>query len=93
MRAISVLKNQSLFDIAIKEYGSVYAVTWLLEDNPTLKSIVDNVYEGDELLIRDQKHNAQVQLYLSPYKIATLPSTGRADGIGFMKVETDFLVS
>ena len=92
MRVIKVIKNQSLLDIALQEYGSVNGAFWLVEDNDKLLGITDNVFENDELNIRDEVINVGAKAYLEPHDITTVEGA-RGEGIGFMRIETDFIVS
>lgn len=90
MRNIEVKYGQSLFDIALQYYGSIEAVFWIVEDN-NLNGIVDNVYEGDSLQIRDTLMNKQIVTELSKVTVATIYNeSDRASGIGYMQVERDF---
>lgn len=90
MRNIEVKYGQSLFDIALQYYGSIEAVFWIVEDN-NLNGIVDNVYEGDTLQIRDTVMNKQIVTELSKVAVATIYNeSDRASGIGYMQVERDF---
>lgn len=51
MREITVNFGQSLFDIAVQEYGGTEGVWWLIEDNNL--SLDAKVKSGNKLLIRD----------------------------------------
>lgn len=92
MQTIKVKHNQSLADIAIQEYGKIEGLFLLVEDNPNLNGVTDNVFLGDELLIRDNAINAQMKEYLSPHDIATVKGA-RGEGIGYMRIGTDFIVN
>lgn len=90
MKVVEIKYGQSLFDIAIQEYGSVEGVFWLVEDN-NLSGIVDNVYEGDTLNVRETIINKQVITDLREKTIATLYSDKeRAQGLGYMEIERNF---
>ena len=90
MRIIQVKKNQSLFDIAVQEYGSFYGVHWIVEDNEDINSVLDNVFENDTLLMRNEVMNGQVKKHLSSFTIATINDAVRTSGIGFWAIEKDF---
>ena len=92
MRIIKVKKNQSLADIALQEYGDIEGVFHLVNDNPELNGITDNVFENDELNIRDEVINQQVKRFLEPTVISTAEDA-RGQGIGYMRIETDNIVS
>ena len=92
MRVIKVIKNQSLLDIALQEYGSVNGAFWLVEDNDKLLGITDNVFENDELNIRDEVINEKMKNYLAPHDLATVKDS-RATGIGYWRIEKTFKVN
>ena len=92
MQTIKVKHNQSLADIAIQEYGSIEGLFLIVEDNPTLNGITDNVFFDDELLIRDKAINSQMKNYLATETIATVKGA-RGEGIGYMRIGTDFIVN
>lgn len=93
MRTIIVQEDQSLMDIALQEYGSVEAVQWIVEDNPgTIDSIVENLYYGMLLNIRDEVMDGSVKQALQGKKIATMDNTTHAEGIGFERIEIDMKV-
>ncbi len=91
MRIIKVKKDQSLADIALQEYGHVEGVFFLVEDNATLIGITDNIYEGDQLIIREEQINAPMQTFLADYIIATAKGA-RGCGIGYWTIGVDFEV-
>lgn len=92
MRSIEVKIDQSLADIAIQEYGDVSGLIYLVQDNPNLLGITDNVYPGDILIIRNKAINTQMVTYLRPFEIATVKGS-RGEGINYWAVEVDFIVS
>ena len=92
MRTIKVKKDQSLMDISLQEYGNVEGVFLIVEDNDKLIGITDNVFAGEELLIRDNAINKRMADYLSPNEIATVKDA-RGSGIGYMRIGIDFKVS
>lgn len=53
MKKCTVQYGQSMWDIAIQEYGHVDGVFLLVKDNPNY-SITDVPVPGEELLIRDE---------------------------------------
>jgi hypothetical protein len=92
MRVIKVIEDQTLLDVAVQEYGNSEGVFWLVEDNPNLNGITDNIFKGDELLLRDKKINKNMVNFLSEYSIATAKDA-RGEGIGYWIVGNDFIVS
>lgn len=91
MHNTTVKRDQSLFDIALQEYGHIAGIYMLLEDNPNLIGPTDNIYEGDQLLIRETVINSQMANYLRPYNIATVMNA-RGEGVGYWAIEVDFKV-
>ena len=89
-KKVVVLPGQSLFDLALQEYGSVDGVFDLIERNK-LNGPTDNVYPKEELELSDEKTAPRIHRYLSTFDLGTLEE--RADGIGWMQVERDFVVS
>jgi hypothetical protein len=54
MRKAIIEEQQSIYDVAIQEYGTVEAVFLLLADNPgLLSSLDDHLNAGDVLEIQD----------------------------------------
>ena len=92
MRIIKVKKDQSLFDIALQEYGHIEGVYFLVEDNSSLIGITDTLHGGDELSIRETKINRPMKDFLTPYELATAKdATG--EGIGYWTIGKDFSVT
>lgn len=91
MRTINAKKHQTLFDIALQEYGDAQGVFWLVEDNGLL-GVVDTLKDNQPLKIRPQAVNAAMRDYLRPYEIAT-GETARGQGVGFWFVQDDFVIS
>ncbi len=92
MRTIKVKKGQSLTDIALQEYGHIEGLFLLVADNTTLEGITDNVFMDEELLIGDTPINSQMRDFLADYTIATIENA-RGEGIGYWRVNKDFIVS
>lgn len=92
MPSIKVKQDQSLVDVALQEYGSVYGVFRLVEDNTRLLGPTDTLFEGDSLHIRTDKIHPQRVDYLRQTGIATAKgATG--EGIGYWTIGRDFVVS
>ncbi len=51
--AVSIKPGQTLFDIALQEYGSFAAISLLLEDNRGVFTDITNIPAGTPLFIRD----------------------------------------
>lgn len=51
-RQVEILEGQTVLDICIQYYGSVEALRFILEDNPSLE--VENAQAGDLVFIRPQ---------------------------------------
>ncbi len=92
MNKIVAKHKQSLFDIAIEQYGSMEAVEWLVEDNESLNSIIDTVYAGDVFLIRDAVMNKPVQKELEYHEVVSGGIETHPEGVGFWGIERDFII-
>lgn len=66
---ITVLPDQTLQDIAIQEFGSLEALSWLLEDNQDVLDIEKP--EGKKLLIRPQVYDQSIVDYFENTIIVT----------------------
>lgn len=91
-----VKDRQSILDLALKFYGDLQKLDWLMEDNPTLIfSPTANVYEGEMIEIREGYfiNDLQQELLQRGQEIATLTqNSDRAKGIGFMRIRKDFKI-
>lgn len=65
MKSIKVGNNQSIWDIAIQEYGSYDAVKQLMIDNPTKCDFENSISAGTELFISGEPTNKATVDYLS----------------------------
>lgn len=84
--------GQSLLDLAIQFYGDIQGIYWILQDNPQLQSMIDNIRAGDKIKIRASQIDKQVVAKCAQYGVFTL-AQDRAEGIGFWKIGADFSVS
>ena len=75
-------------DIANEYYGSIEGVWWIVEDN-NLPSFLVSPY-GININVRDDYKNKKTRDLL--FNVAT-GDEERPNGIGFMKIETDFIIS
>ncbi len=82
MRSILIKTNQSLFDIALEQYGDVMGVYWLVEDN-NLRSVVDVIEQGKALKIRDEYLNKRLVENIATRGSSTMEATCNTVGIGF----------
>jgi hypothetical protein len=92
IKTIEVEHNQSLFDIAIQEYGSVEAVEWLVEDNDWIYSVVDIIEAGDMLKIRNEVVHTPIRDELIHYELVSGGVETHPEGVGFWRIEKDFIV-
>lgn len=54
-RYYTIYEGQSLLDVALELYGDIEGVITLIEDNPDLSSLDDDLYPGQQLLIDSTK--------------------------------------
>lgn len=90
--------NQSLFDIALQEFGSIEAIFNIIQDNQNLfNGITDNVNIGDEINIRaiSDKENKTVKNYykINKLKPATKDELMINEGIGYWVIEQNNIIS
>lgn len=64
MKTVTVSNNQSIWDIAVQEYGSYDAVKQLIIDNPTL-NFNDSIAPGTQLIIAGAIVNKTIVDFLS----------------------------
>lgn len=76
MRRILVGNNQSIWDLAIQEYGSFDGVKQLMIDNPTKCDFENSIPAGTELIITAEPMNKSIFDYFSKKRIK--PSTAIA---------------
>ncbi len=50
-RYYTICEGQSMLDVALEVYGDIDGVFALIEDNPELSSLDDELYPGQQLLI------------------------------------------
>lgn len=95
MKDVILLPEQSLFDIAIQEYGSLDKVFDLAEENGV--SITDECEAGTILKCNtDNKSNIVNYLDVKGIKPVTGVSGSisfKPGGIGYMAIGVDFIVS
>jgi len=72
MGSVIVIEQQSIFDIAIQQYGSVEGVVHLMNDNPNL-TFNSNIIPGQNLILNDEAIDADIVNYFrqKQLKIAT----------------------
>lgn len=92
IKTIEVKYNQSLFDIAIQEYGGLDGAEWLVEDNNWLYSVLDIIEAGDKLKIRNEVVNTPMRDELRDYELISGGVETRPEGVGFWRVQKDFIV-
>ena len=83
-KIITVLENQTLFDIALQEYGDATAVFDIMENNKAVvASITADLIKGTRLKIVGLPKNKRVKEFLETNKIK--PTNGQSisnDGVG-----------
>ena len=91
MRVTKVRKNQSIFDVAVQEYGNIGGAFFIVEDN-NLGGVTDNLHEGRMLKIREvQGKDKRIRGFLSSEKITTVKGV-EGTGIGYWEINRDFTV-
>lgn len=76
MKTVVVQNNQSIYDIAIQEYGTSEGIKQLIIDNPTVCNFSDDILPGTKLFINGEPFNPQIVDYLKTKGIT--PATQEA---------------
>lgn len=74
MRNINVKGGQTIFDVALQEYGSAEGVIKLLEDNPSL-SLESVLVPGASLTITQEPDKAEIVNYYSKFNHSVISGT------------------
>ena len=93
MKSKEILAGQSVFDIALQERGALEATFEIAGQNGI--AMTDSLQPGGRLLVDSDENDAVVSEYRSNF---IHPATALADGlipegIGYMCIELDFIVS
>jgi hypothetical protein len=92
IKEVTVKYDQTVMDIAIQEYGKVEAVRWIVDDNADIYSAVDIIRAGEKLLLRDDVMHEPVRNELRQHEIVTGSIDSRPEGIGYWRLENDFII-
>ena len=68
-RIITVMDRQSIWDIAVQEYGTIEGVKQLMIDNPTKCNFETGLQIGTKLIISQKQMNQKVYDYFKNKKI------------------------
>lgn len=68
-KIITVMDRQSIWDIAVQEYGSIDGVKQLIIDNPTKCNFETGIDIGTKLIISQKQMNQKVYDYFNNKKI------------------------
>ena len=88
MPKVTVQPGQSLFDIAVKYYGTAEGVFDLVCRN-RLNGLTQNIYPGDELEVTNRPLNLRISTFLAPHQVATIEEAIRGRGIGYEPLVSD----
>ena len=91
MNEVAVKRDQSLFDVALQEYGDIEGVFWLVQDNPALMGITDTLRDEQVLKVRLRTLGLQIQRFLKGQDLATARGA-LGEGIGYWAIGQDFIV-
>lgn len=80
MNKVTVKNDQTIYDIAVQEYGSIEGIFWLMEDNPEL-NLQDDLVVGGQLLIRDSVIDPELKSYLQENGVSPANGGGKDPGI------------
>ena len=71
MKAVTTNSRQSIFDIALKHYGSIEAVAWLVADNPTGNYLTVGSLDNVKFNIRESVENQTVVDFFDDKELVT----------------------
>jgi hypothetical protein len=92
---VIVQSGQTLFDIALQEYGSIAGVFQLADDNG-IDNITDELAVGSVLIVSDEFIvNKNIVDFYKNNRItsATALSNNQLQGIGFWAIGVDFIIN
>ncbi len=85
-------KYQSIFDVAMEKHGSIEGVYDMVEENG-YDGVTEYLWELRPLKILSAPYNSRVKVLLADFMpVATIDEGDKSDGIGFMYIETNFIV-
>lgn len=84
--------RQSFFDVLIENQADMQAVFALMENNQ-MDGVTEHLFVGDRLGILNEAMQPRMMETNRPFMpIATIEEADKSDGIGFMRVEKNFIV-
>lgn len=84
--------RQSFFDVLIENQADMQAVFALMENNQ-MDGITEHLFTGDLIGILNDAAQPRIRETNRPFMpIATIEEADKSDGIGFMRVEKNFIV-
>lgn len=87
----TIYEGQSIQDIALEVYGGIEGVFTLIEDNPELSSLDDDLYPGQQLLIHSAKAvDSDIARY---YELEAIRLNGRMQAEEAPEVDLSGLIS
>lgn len=69
MKTITARQGQTIYDLAIKHYGDIEGIDWILEDNPGLD--IENEIDGMQVILRDDVKNQVIVDQLKNKQLTT----------------------
>lgn len=70
MQIVKFKPGQTVFDVALEQYGNIEGVALIAEDNPSIS--LDEAEEGTEVLIRDEVIDKKTKNYFSNKTIVSI---------------------
>lgn len=88
-----IRRRQSFWDIVIENQGSILGAFSVLEANQNMTGFTEHLFVDDPLIILENAQEPRVRKALKKdMPIATIDESMKADGIGFMHIERNFLI-
>jgi hypothetical protein len=76
MKQVIVQERQTIWDLAIQEYGSVMGVRELMKDNPQITSYLDNPPTGSIIVVKSAPVDEKITKYYADNDLKPVSLTG-----------------
>lgn len=84
--------RQSFFDVVIENQGDILGVFDISETND-YDGLTEHIFEGDLIEVLETAAAPRMRASLAAYMpIATITEADKSDGIGYMRIERNFII-
>lgn len=92
-KIITAVNGQTLFDLALRYYGSAAGIINILEDNPAkYPSIHSQVLSGDQVLIGSDPINQDVVNYYESQNLLAVTGEQHPTGLDYVRFNETFIL-